>query len=187
MAKQIQKKKSNPIELEDLLKQLPFEDPPVRRDEYLNHYVLELKELHDQFQIAEKEALLRAILICAKTSIPMPEWLKYAFEKAYMKVKTCKAKSWDDVFGSPHPKNIKIEQQSDKIEKAPEIYYRIKFLKENDPKKSLKGNRLTQGLFEQVRDELAKRKFSISVSLVEKLYYYEAKKRKLIKRTSHGL
>jgi hypothetical protein len=75
-------------------------------DEYISEY-LDIAE--QQFESGHKAVLLMALHQCLLLNKPLPEWLRKAFIKAYEYAMGFEAKSWDDVFGRPHPKGAHLE------------------------------------------------------------------------------
>lgn len=126
----------------------------------------ELKELYDLYQTKKNGAILEALHICSLNSLPIPRWCEMAYLAAYRKVRQYKAKSWDDVFGRPHPKNMKIDAKRDEREKGFKIYHHAKKALENDPSIAV-----DRSFFGKIGKD-----FGVGDSLAEK-YYYEWKKR----------
>jgi hypothetical protein len=94
-----------------------------------------------------KAALLQMILICVQDQRPLPDWAGTAFEKVYHKVLTGEFRSWDDVFGKPHPKGrhlnaVRLENQ------MWEVYARVRDIHKKD------GVPINNELFEHVGTEL---------------------------------
>jgi hypothetical protein len=56
------------------------------------------------YEAGDKAALLQMILLCVEHQKPLPDWAGTAFEELYHQVIMGGARSWDDAFGSPHPK-----------------------------------------------------------------------------------
>lgn len=73
--------------------------------EALNERLEVLRRLHED---ADQHAILLAVRECAAGRLPMPDWLAVAFCDAYAQVRNREARSWDDVFGKPVPKGMKI-------------------------------------------------------------------------------
>jgi hypothetical protein len=123
--------------------------------------LVKAEELYEVFQNGDNSAILEAIHICSSHSLLLPRWCQTAFESAYEKVRGFEFKSWDDVFGRPHPKNVKIGAKYDEIRKGLPLYARVIKIKRNDPAKAI--DRL---FFEAVGKE-----FGISGSLADRYYY----------------
>lgn len=70
-----------------------------------------LDQLEQAFRDGEESALLAAVAECARADLVMPLWLATAFLHAYRDVIHRRAVSWDDVFGSPLPGDIKHKLQ----------------------------------------------------------------------------
>ncbi|PWT84410.1 MAG: hypothetical protein C5B56_15680 [Proteobacteria bacterium] len=61
------------------------------------------EDLRAHYEAGDKSALLRAVLYAAMFRRPLAEWAADAFKAAYECVERGGARSWDDVFGYPHP------------------------------------------------------------------------------------
>lgn len=120
-----------------------------------------LKTLGDHFMATgDKDAILKALAVCALNDLPIPRWCSIAYLKAYRNVRQYRAKSWDDAFGQPHPKNAKIENRRDKREKEFLVYDRVREIKRESPNTPIDRN-----LFEDVGKE-----FCISGGLADQYY-----------------
>ncbi|MCK9229243.1 MAG: hypothetical protein M0Q23_00940 [Syntrophales bacterium] len=123
--------------------------------------VQELKWLKQAYDAGNDAAITEALFTCAVNSLAMPAWLEVALAHSYHKVRRYQAKSWDDVFGKPHPKHIKIEAHRDRLKKRHAVYRKVQELRRDDPSVAI-----DRGLFDDVG-----REFCLSGSLVEKFYY----------------
>ena len=121
----------------------------------------ELLELYKLYKAGHKEAIIEAFFSCSINSLPLPEWLEMAFLRAYREVRCYRAKSWDDVFEQPHPKNMKIGAKKDEREKGVEVYSRVREMRDKDSTTAI-----DRGLFNDIGGELG-----LSGSLAEKYYY----------------
>lgn len=126
----------------------------------------ELKECYNAYKAGKAAAIIEALYSCSINSLPIPRWCEMAYLAAYRKVRHYKAKSWDDVFGKPHPKNIKISAKADERVKSLGVYNRVKQILDKNPSKPI-----DRFLFGE-----AGKDFAIGDSLAEK-YYYKWKKR----------
>jgi hypothetical protein len=61
-----------------------------------------------KFDSGDRMALLGAVRQCANHDLPLPAWAAKAYIEAYDLVLTCRAKSWDEAFGTPYPKNSNL-------------------------------------------------------------------------------
>lgn len=68
----------------------------------------ELTQEQAKFEAGSGIALLGAIRICANHDLPLPQWAARAYIKAYDKVLSCTAGSWDEVFGRPYKKGTHL-------------------------------------------------------------------------------
>ncbi len=126
----------------------------------------ELRVWRKQYQKGEKKAITEGLYLCALNDIPLPKWLAFSYLAAFRKVIFFKAKSWDDVFGRPHPKGTQLLAKRDKREKMFSLYNRIHEIKQRSP-----DTPIDESLFEKVGKE-----FGLGKSLTNE-YYYEAKNR----------
>lgn len=125
----------------------------------------ELQGLYELYQKGNKAAVVEALYVCSLNSLPIPRWCEMAYLSAYRKVRQYKAKSWDDVFGRPHPKGIHLETMRQEREFALRIYHRIKEIKRDDPLTPIDGY-----LFESIG-----REFGIGGKTKTEGYYYKWK------------
>jgi len=89
-----------------------------------------------------------------------------AFLSSYRQVRHYRAKSWDDVFGQPHPKGIHLKTKRQEREKPHSVYRIIEQIKKEDPSTAIDG-----ALFERVGKELG-----IGGKTLTENYYYKALK-----------
>jgi hypothetical protein len=122
----------------------------------------QFKELHTHFKTGTKAAILEALHLCTLNDLPIPRWCAMGYLAAFRKVVHYRAKSWDDVFGRPHPKRMQLEAKRRRREKGPAVYNRITDIKKMDP-----DTPIDAGLFESVGKE-----FGLCKTLTEE-YYYE--------------
>jgi hypothetical protein len=112
---------------------------------------------------------LEAIFICAMNGFAIPMWCAQAYIDAVREVRHFRAKSWDDVFGKPHPKGTQLKAKKSELYKSPVVYNRVTEIKQRNPETPI-----DRSLFEKIGKE-----FGLSGSLAER-YYYEIKKRNLL-------
>lgn len=125
-----------------------------------------LKKAGEYFlETGDKAAILEALSICSLSDLPIPKWCAKAYLKAYRSVRQYRAKSWDDAFGRPHPKNTKIGAKRDEREKEFILYDRVEEMKKKNPKTDKKT------ILERTGKELC-----IGEKLAEK-YYYQVRAR----------
>jgi hypothetical protein len=114
------------------------------------------------FEEGHKGALLNAIAVAAYAGVPLPEWAAEAFLKAYHDVATRKLyHSWDDVFGEPHPRGSRLNDQRRKEALALRVFERVRELRKHD------GVAIDDGMWETVAPE-----FGISAGTVKNYYYF---------------
>lgn len=141
----------------------------------------ELKGLYDVYRTGNVKAIIEALFVCSLNSLPIPRWCEMAFLASYRKVRHYKAKSWDEVFGRPHPKGVHLDYKRMERDKSLFVYKRIREVNE----KGLFGRReekidwgikvhgqyynpsaIGEKLFERVGKE-----FDISKTLAGEYYY----------------
>jgi len=71
-------------------------------------------ECHTRFEMGDQYALMTALRICACHTLAWPEWVAEAYIRGYDTVNNRRAKSWDEVFGSPLPKGAQLAAQRKK-------------------------------------------------------------------------
>lgn len=126
----------------------------------------ELKELHELYRTKNSAAIIEALFVCSLNSLPIPRWCEMAFLASYRKVRHYKAKSWDDVFGLPHPKGTHLGTKRQEREKGWMVYEEIEKIRQDDPSIPIDGF-----LFESVG-----RKLGIGGKTLTEEYYYKEKK-----------
>ena len=67
-----------------------------------------LEELRVRHEQGNAYALMLAIRKCANHDLVMPSWVSAGYIRAFDTVHNYRAKSWDEVFGSPLPKNAQL-------------------------------------------------------------------------------
>jgi hypothetical protein len=93
-----------------------------------------MPRLQQKYEDGEKGALLRAISICAHEGYPLPPWAAKAFDDAYTAViHDFQFASWDDVFGKPHPKHIKLSAKRQAMRLTLVVWARVIGLREKTP------------------------------------------------------
>lgn len=126
----------------------------------------QLKNLYHIYQTEkDQDVILKAIYMCSLNSLPIPRWCEMAYLEAYRKVRHYKAKSWDDVFGEPHPKGTHLKAKNSEREKSILVYQRIKEIKQMNPSIPIDGK-----LFERVGKE-----FGAGGKTLAEEYYYKWK------------
>ena len=146
----------------------------------------ELKELYNAYKSGEPAAIIEALYVCTLNSLPIPRWCEMAYLAAYRKVRQYKAKSWDDVFGQPHPKGVHLDRKQMEREKSFSVYRRIKEVNDgnlfgNKEKELVDGNQVrhSNGRIKwhnpsAIGEELFKRvgkEFNVGKTLAEEYFY----------------
>lgn len=67
-------------------------------------YACSIKELRPKVEGGDGPALLECLSLLLTGQLIAPPWLELAFSNAYCSVRGGGFLSWDDVFGTPHPK-----------------------------------------------------------------------------------
>jgi hypothetical protein len=125
------------------------------------------EELRKAYKAGRKRALLQSIEMSILHRKPLSDWASTAFDEAYAFVMMGAARSWDDVFGEPHPpakhlRSVQLDNQKYGI------YRRVRELHNQ-------GAPIDDGLFELVAKECA-----LGGKTVIKNLYYEVDR--LLKR-----
>ena len=96
----------------------PAHAGPLFQWEALN----KLDELANQYRNGDKFALMQAIVKCAQVDLPLPEWTTKAFMQGYYGVLHAKFSSWDEAFGSPHPKGKHLNKARSDFRDFPRVH-----------------------------------------------------------------
>lgn len=131
----------------------------------------ELKELSGRYKNGDKGVIIEGLYLCIQRGLTTPRWLAMAFFGAYWRIRGFKSKSWDDVFGEPHPKGIHLSARRKNEKKMIEIYTRIRYIKRRWPKIPIDDH-----LFEHIA-----KKYGLRKSLANELYYEAQRRFKLSK------
>jgi hypothetical protein len=98
-----------------------------------------------EYEAGDKAALLQMILLCAQDQKSLPDWAVTAFENAYHCVVSGEARSWDDVFGDPHPKGKHVHPTSgEKLNRAFAVHALVRDIHKKE------GVPINNDLFESV-------------------------------------
>jgi hypothetical protein len=136
----------------------------------LQDFEKHMADLKQAYENGSKAPILWGVLACVETGRPIPDWCLDAFRNAFWDVQDWKYKSWDDVFGKPHPKGMSIDATRKTLLFATKVYLRVEELREA-------GQAADGALFEQVGKE-----FGIGGKTLTEQYYYQQKRiRKNIK------
>jgi hypothetical protein len=120
----------------------------------------DLRKAHAYYKDGHKQAVIEALSFCLLYSLPIPAWCKYAFLEACDQVSNYEHKSWDDVFGRPHPKRTRLDSQRKMDDLGGRIYFRVQRMKTENPQTPI--GRL---LFEELEEE-----FGLKGGTAEKYY-----------------
>jgi hypothetical protein len=125
-------------------------------DEYLAET---LKILKRKFDGGRKAALLMAIRSCCWMRRPLPEWARLAFLQAYDSATGFDIKSWDEVFGRPHPKGTHLAKEKKYLAVRSLIWERVRASK-------AMGKPINKELFEGIGKDLG-----VAGSVASEIYY----------------
>ena len=125
-------------------------------DEYLAEI---LKILKQKFDDGNKAAVLMAIRYCCWMRRPLPEWLRLAFLQAYNSATAFDIKSWDEVFGRPHPKGTHLAKEKKYLAVRSLIWERVRASK-------AMGKSINKELFEGIGKDLG-----VAGSVTSEIYY----------------
>jgi hypothetical protein len=105
-----------------------------RRAQSRRNAVLAVEDFRKQYEEGENGALLLAIYWCAVSGIRIPKWAADPFQKKYRAAAwEFKHRSWDDVFGKPHPgQNFHARKETKKLSRK--VYMRVWQLRAKRPK-----------------------------------------------------
>lgn len=123
--------------------------------------LLELDELEQRHLKGNRMALMRAINLCARHELVMPQWVATAYMKACQDVCHYRAGSWDQVFGKPHRSGLHLDNARQQVHLRWKVLASAKNITKAEPDISI-----DDGLFERIGDELG-----IGKTLANKLYY----------------
>jgi hypothetical protein len=127
-------------------------------DEYIASYLDIAKQ---KIEGGNKEVLLKTMHECLILKRQLPEWLRLAFLQAYQSAYPYKIKSWDEIFGPPHPKGAHLKTRQKHFELRSPILSRVQEL-------AASGESIDKGLFEKIGEE-----FGISGTTASTIYYDE--------------
>jgi hypothetical protein len=134
----------------------------------------EAEILRRRYEAGERGVLLLTILSAAMFRRLIPDWAAEALKAAYERVECGDARSWDDVFGRPHPEKKHLRSIQWENRKY-EVWRIVRWFHENE------GRCIDNELFEDVGryfgdvDRMMGRNTAtISRTTISKLYY-EAK------------
>jgi hypothetical protein len=127
-----------------------------------------LPELEKKYNL-EKQSffLFRAIDLCAKHSLTMPDWVASAFSLGFNTVHQFEYGSWDEAFGRPYP-GKQLTRLRERRKFRDPVWKRVNELVNLDPTRPFDNNRKNggNGIFEQVGKELG-----LGRTRVSELYY----------------
>ncbi|MXS84490.1 hypothetical protein ABO04_00825 [Nitrosomonas sp. HPC101] len=142
-----------------------FESDPSSIDDPASPY-RQWQALHqlDIFEEAYKKDpfyLMQAIGVCALHGLPLPPWAVNAYLKGYNKIADAESKSWDEVFGMPYPKGVRLSVLRKERRFKHAVYDEISRIKKSQPKVAIDDD-----LFEKVG-----KKFGLGKTLTSEYYY----------------
>jgi hypothetical protein len=125
-----------------------------------------IKTCKKQYLDGDKGAALYALHLCMLDNLPPPKWVQKAFIQAYQTINSYNAKSWDEVFGRPYPKNTQLKARQKRRELSASVYHRISHKLSENP-----NIPIDEFLFQTVADEL-----NLYKTQVSEYYYFHVKK-----------
>lgn len=120
----------------------------------------ELHFLRLSFEAGDGAALLEAVRVCAVNDLPLPAWAARAFVERVDRVFRFETGSWDDAFGRPYRKGIRLADARRRWRQREVVYERVRELVERE------GSSIGDPLFERVGKEIG-----LAKSVVNELYY----------------
>ena len=120
-----------------------------------------LDALEDDYQAGDGAALMEAIFLCADKELVMPPWVQAAYMNSYREVIHFKVGSWDDAFGRPHRKGLRLVDARRRRRLRPRVYRLVRKYLRLRPHKTIDIQ-----LFEDIG-----KKLHIGATLAEQLYY----------------
>jgi len=121
-------------------------------------------------QTGDRGLILKGLYVVTKHNVPVPQWLRMAFQGAFLAVHLNKARGWDDVFGTPH-KGRRLEDRQNLQELFFDIPVAVLERLRKDPRPSV-----NKEFFEELADRLG-----YPVRTVLDAYYHSSFYRELIK------
>ena len=122
---------------------LPEDENLLDDDVYIASYLDVAKR---KIESGNKAVLLKAMHECLIMRKPLPEWLRLAFLQAYQSAYPFEIKSWDEVFGKPHPKGAHLKTRKQHLELDGPISSRVYEL-------AAKGESIDKELFDKIGKE----------------------------------
>jgi hypothetical protein len=104
--------------------------------------------MHSAYEAGARAALLNMFWLCVEFQRPIPDWAGKRFDEAFSYVLMGGARSWDDVFGSPHAavgkhlRSVRLKNQKFAV------YQRVREIQDREKVP------IGEGLFERVGKEL---------------------------------
>lgn len=139
---------------------LSIDDPTLPVNQYIA--IEHVKALEDSAK-KDKFWLMKAVYICAKHGLVMPEWVARSYADGYREITSGKERSWNAVYGKPHAKSTHLNSVRKREQKF-RVYEQIIHALKKHPELAIDDY-----LFEQIG-----KKFCIS-SATAKANYYKVK------------
>lgn len=89
--------------------------------------------LERKFRRGERAALLEAVEYCVWTRIPIPEWARREYLRAFDAWKSYECRTLDEAFGVDRPKNLNLAGQRSRRKKQLLAWLRVSDLKNSMP------------------------------------------------------
>ncbi|WP_143065042.1 hypothetical protein [Nitrosomonas oligotropha] len=92
-----------------------------------------LDKLQSQYEKGDNLGLMRAVQVCARHRLIMPQWAAQQLIHGIDKILSFESKDWNDVLGSPFPKNTQLAANKKKEFMKFAVFQEAKNMLENDP------------------------------------------------------
>lgn len=113
----------------------------------------------EEIEGGNKELIFKSMHECLIMGKPLPDWLRVVFVGAYQSAYPYEINSWDEIFGTPHPKGTHLIAKKRHFELSFPIWSRVQEL-------AASGEKIDKGLFEKIGKE-----FAVSGTTASAIYY----------------
>lgn len=128
-----------------------------------------LEDCREKHEAGDGYAALRAVCLCGKVRLVMPEWVVDAFHKATNMLRRLEVKTLDEAFGVTFPKGKHINA----LRKFERFGFAVHHRVQEEPRN---GRPIDDGLFEKVGNELGLGKTQTSDYYAIRKIVYSRKK-----------
>ena len=123
----------------------------------------QIARLEKEFVAGSGFALMQAIRLCANHDLILPPWVADGFIRGFDKALNYRVRTWDEAFGSPHPKGTNLFSARQRKAKRGRVFSRVTEILAADPKRAV-----DDGLFAEVG---AQPDIALSKTVCNELYY----------------